>query len=89
MKRILILILTIGSIVSCHKEKPLEQVPFTWEGANIYFMLTDRFNNGDKSNDVNYGREKETAVLRGFKGGDLKGVTQKIKEGYFKDLGRH
>lgn len=60
---------------------------FTWEGANIYFLLTDRFNNGDTSNDVNFNRTKETAVLRGFEGGDIKGVTQKIEEGYFTDLG--
>jgi len=60
---------------------------FDWEGANVYFLLTDRFNNGDPSNDVNFGRTEETAILRGFEGGDLKGVTQKIKEGYFTNLG--
>ena len=65
-------------------EKP---APFSWKAANIYFLLTDRFNNGDPSNDVNFERSKETAVLRGFEGGDLKGVTQKINEGYFTDLG--
>jgi alpha-amylase len=63
------------------------EVPFVWEGANLYFLLTDRFNNGDVSNDVNYGRNTETAVLRGFEGGDIKGVTQKIEAGYFTDLG--
>lgn len=61
--------------------------PFVWEGANVYFLLTDRFYNGDTSNDVQFDRTKETAVLRGFEGGDLKGITQKIKEGYFTDLG--
>ena len=30
---------------------------------------------------------KETANLRGFMGGDIKGITQKIEEGYFTDLG--
>ncbi len=68
-------------------EPILSEVPFIWEGANLYFLLTDRFNNGDTSNDVNFGRTKETAKLRGFEGGDIKGVTQKIKEGYFTDLG--
>ncbi|NRD19239.1 alpha-amylase [Winogradskyella eckloniae] len=63
------------------------EIPFVWEGANLYFLLTDRFNNGDVSNDVNFNRTKKTAKLRGFKGGDIKGVTQKIKEGYFTDLG--
>ncbi len=61
--------------------------PFIWEGANLYFLLTDRFNNGDASNDVNFDRTETTGKLRGFEGGDIKGVTQKIKEGYFTDLG--
>jgi len=61
--------------------------PFMWENANVYFLLTDRFCNGNTSNDVNFNRTKETGVLRGFMGGDLKGITQKIKEGYFTDLG--
>ena len=60
---------------------------FVWEGANIYFLLTDRFNNGDTSNDINFERTKETSKLRGFEGGDIKGITQKIKEGYFTELG--
>ena len=60
---------------------------FNWEGATVYFMLTDRFNNGDHSNDVNFDRTESTAVLRGFEGGDLAGVTQKIESGYFNDLG--
>ncbi|MEL7146932.1 MAG: alpha-amylase family glycosyl hydrolase, partial [Bacteroidota bacterium] len=61
--------------------------PFFWEGANIYFLLTDRFYNGDPSNDLAFGRKQDGAVLRDFKGGDIKGVTKKIKEGYFNDLG--
>jgi alpha-amylase len=64
-----------------------QETPFVWEGANIYFLLTDRFNNGDTSNDINFERNKETGKLRGFEGGDLKGITQKIKEGYFTKLG--
>ncbi|MBT5586330.1 MAG: alpha-amylase [Flavobacteriaceae bacterium] len=61
--------------------------PFVWENANMYFLLTDRFNNGDKTNDISFNRTKETAALRGFKGGDFAGVTQKINEGYFTKLG--
>ena len=68
-------------------ETPLVSSNFTWAGANIYFLLTDRFNNGDISNDINFDRNNEAAVLRGFEGGDIKGVTQKIKEGYFTKLG--
>ena len=61
--------------------------PFIWEASNMYFLLTDRFYNGDTTNDLNFNRAKETAVLRGFEGGDLKGIQQKIEEGYFSDLG--
>ena len=63
------------------------KAPFYWEGANIYFLLTDRFYNGDSQNDTTLNRTKETGVLRGFMGGDLKGITAKINEGYFSDLG--
>ena len=66
---------------------PSKEIPFIWEGANLYFLLTDRFNNGDTTNDFNFDRTNETAVLRGFKGGDIKGITKKINEGYFSDLG--
>lgn len=61
--------------------------PFLWEAANIYFLLTDRFYNADSLNDVNFNRTKSTAKLRGFEGGDIRGITKKIEEGYFTDLG--
>ncbi len=64
-----------------------EKVPFSWKSATVYFLLTDRFYNADTTNDVHFNRTKPTATLRGFEGGDLKGITQKINEGYFTDLG--
>jgi alpha-amylase len=64
-----------------------EKTPFVWEGANLYFLMTDRFYNGDKSNDVNFNRNKKTGKLRGFEGGDIKGIIQKLDEGYFTKLG--
>ncbi|MBO0322456.1 alpha-amylase [Muricauda sp. CAU 1633] len=76
---------TVEQVVE--QETPKKEVPFVWEGANIYFLLTDRFNNGNPDNDINFERIEETAVLRGFEGGDIAGVTQKIEEGYFTDLG--
>ena len=69
------------------QKQETSKTPFIWEAANLYFMMTDRFNNGDTANDVNFDRSKKPAVLRGYHGGDLKGVTQKINEGYFTDLG--
>ncbi len=64
-----------------------QKQPFVWNAANVYFLLTDRFNNGDKKNDVNYGRTAETAKLRGFEGGDFRGVINKIDDNYFSELG--
>jgi alpha-amylase len=88
-----IFIISLIALISCkvntstNKVAKIETKEFAWEGANIYFLLTDRFNNGDSSNDINFDRTKETGKLRGFEGGDIKGITQKIKEGYFTRLG--
>ena len=92
MRIIAYLIVSALVLNSCKQSNNTEvkersEVPFIWEGANIYFLLTDRFNNGDPNNDINFNRTQETAKLRGFKGGDIKGVTKKIQDGYFTDLG--
>jgi alpha-amylase len=58
-----------------------------WNGATVYFLLTDRFRNGDPANDHALGRAHDGALLRSFEGGDLRGVLQKIEEGYFDSLG--
>lgn len=80
----------LSSCAETKSTSAVEQTPyFDWAGATIYFMLTDRFNNGDPTNDVNFNRTEPTAVLRGFEGGDLAGIIQKIEEGYFNDLGVH
>ena len=75
-----------GSSAEVPQKRELKS-PFFWNAANIYFLLTDRFNNGDTLNDISLNRTKETAVLRGFMGGDIQGITQKINDGYFTDLG--
>ena len=85
-----LLILTMTILSSCSSTKKIAESnksPFVWEAANVYFLLTDRFNNGDTSNDVNFNRTKTTGKLRGFEGGDIKGISKKIDEGYFDKLG--
>ena len=76
-------------VLGCSPKKEIVQskTPFVWEGANLYFLLIDRFNNGNPDNDKIIPRDKKTGVLRNFMGGDIKGITQKIDEGYFTDLG--
>ena len=58
-----------------------------WNSATVYFLLTDRFQNGDSTNDHALDRAQDGAVLRSFQGGDLAGVVRKIEEGYFDSLG--
>jgi len=60
--------------------------PF-WRNATIYFMLPDRFANGNPDNDLSYGRRRDAAHLRGFAGGDLQGVIGRLEAGYFNELG--
>ena len=48
---------------------------FSWDNATVYFMLTDRFYNGDKSNDFQHPKDAQPAPLRGYMGGDVKGIT--------------
>lgn len=60
--------------------------PFDWHNATVYFVLTDRFENGDPSNDQSYGRHKDgMAEIGTFHGGDLLGLTNKLD--YLKQLG--
>ncbi len=90
MIRLSLFLAMIFFLGSCQQQKSIQtkkEAPFTWDNANVYFLLTDRFNNGDPSNDLNFERNKETGLLRGFMGGDFKGITQKINDGYFSELG--
>lgn len=86
MKKIFLLA-GFALLTSCATVQNANKQPFSWEGANMYFLLTDRFKNGDQTNDLNFGRTEKAAVLRGFEGGDLRGIIQKIDDNYFSDLG--
>lgn len=64
----------------------LEDKKISWKDAIIYFPMTDRFMDGDKSND------KPATCLEAknkanWVGGDFAGLKQKIDAGYFSDLG--
>ena len=52
----------------------------------LYFMLVDRFANGDSLNDQPVD-DKRIDFKANYQGGDLAGVAQKIQSGYFEDLG--
>ena len=67
---------------------PLQKQTAFAENPIVYFLMTDRFLNGNPKNDASYGRKKDGQKEIGtFHGGDFAGITQKLKEGYFRDLG--
>lgn len=61
-----------------------KRISIDWAGLTVYFVITDRFCNGDSTNDVNYGRKVDYGTERfnaaTFHGGDFKGMLQKAKE---------
>ena len=57
---------------------------FVWDDALVYMIMTDRFVNGNSSND---GPSTGAAQGADWQGGDFAGVTQMIESGYFADLG--
>ena len=87
----------VDSSTGYNQKNPVSSADdFSWDNASVYFLLTDRFNNGNTANDHSYGRTLDAngKPLSGwntapgtFHGGDFAGVTQKINEGYFDDLG--
>ncbi len=61
---------------------------FTWKNALIYFVIQDRFYDGDSSNNNSYGRMSKDDLgssIGTFHGGDIKGLTEKLD--YINDLG--
>lgn len=79
---------------SSEDSNSLENKKFSWDNASVYFTLTDRFKNGDTSNDHSYGRSVNEADagnyqnrMGTFHGGDLKGLTSEVENGYFDKLG--
>ena len=69
------------------KEGQPVKAGFSWRNALVYFVLTDRFYNGDKSNDNSYNRKNSSDIpsVATFHGGDIKGVTEKLD--YLDSLG--
>jgi len=52
----------------------------------LYFMMVDRFSNGDQGNDEPVDDDSIEPIAN-YLGGDFKGITEKIEAGYFDSLG--
>jgi pullulanase len=59
------------------------ELDFDWDEARIYFMLTDRFEDGDKSNNPTTGYDPNHSEA--YHGGDFRGIINKLD--YIEDLG--
>lgn len=83
----------IGSTTAegIYTEGEIQTSTFSWNNATVYFVLTDRFHNGNSANDESYGRKKSYGTDKlntgTFHGGDIAGLTAKLNEGYFTNLG--
>jgi uncharacterized repeat protein (TIGR01451 family) len=63
---------------------------FHWDNATVYFVIVDRFFDGNPANNNSYGRPTVDASGKNigtFHGGDIAGLTQKLNDGFFTDLG--
>jgi len=58
---------------------------FDWDESVIYFMLTDRFFDGDSTNNDPYNLNYDTSSRGTYQGGDFKGITNKLD--YLNNLG--
>ncbi|MCF8243291.1 MAG: alpha-glucosidase C-terminal domain-containing protein [Melioribacteraceae bacterium] len=59
---------------------------FTWYDGVIYSLMTDRFNDGDTSNN-NPVVHDSLFEKANYMGGDFQGIIDKIEDGYFNSLG--
>ncbi|MCB0734333.1 MAG: alpha-amylase [Bacteroidetes bacterium] len=57
-----------------------------WQSSIMYFMMVDRFVDGDSSNNAPLD-DPRVHPKANYYGGDLAGITQKIESGYFRELG--
>ena len=95
-KSLLFIIISLGFLFAgtdafAQNIKNSDHDSFAWNKATVYFLITDRFSNGDPSNDQNYGRcndyGSEQLNAATFHGGDFVGILEKASEGYFQKLG--
>ncbi|MBD8500400.1 type I pullulanase [Paenibacillus arenosi] len=67
------------------KPKANGKLDFDWDEARIYFVLTDRFSDGDKKNNGTAAQGYDKNHLEAYQGGDFRGLINKLD--YLEDLG--
>ena len=84
MRNILFTLLIFNFFIQGEK-KLYSQDKWDFRNETIYLLITDRFVDGDKSNNNIYGDEYKPGNLRYYQGGDFKGLIENLD--YIKDMG--
>ena len=63
--------LSLTSDTATANTQDLQNRPFTWDDATVYFLLTDRFKNGNTSNDDAYGRNRKAFEQEAMRGNNI------------------
>jgi glycosidase len=74
----------VNSVVTADCDDCDTLANFDWRDGIMYFVMVDRFFDGDDTNNVPV---NDVELPANFQGGDLAGVLAKIEDGYFTDLG--
>ncbi|QPC46047.1 alpha-amylase family glycosyl hydrolase [Mangrovibacillus cuniculi] len=80
-KRVLTLLLIPFLLFYAPSVSALEEEERTWQDERIYFLMVDRFANGDQSNDIAVNRDDP----RAYHGGDFRGIINSLD--YIKEMG--
>ncbi|GGE27265.1 alpha-amylase [Marinithermofilum abyssi] len=80
---VMLLAMVIGMVVVQSSAQAM--FPMEWEKRSIYFIITDRFSNGDPSNDNFGGIDSDQSDPRKYHGGDFQGIINQLD--YIKNMG--
>ncbi|WP_052712215.1 alpha-amylase family glycosyl hydrolase [Domibacillus indicus] len=81
MKKRLFSLVMVPFLFFASQAAAAEEKKENWHDETIYFLMTDRFMNGDRSNDS----QTDNNNLSAYQGGDFKGIQEKLE--YLQELG--
>ncbi|OIU72537.1 alpha-amylase family glycosyl hydrolase [Rossellomorea aquimaris] len=80
-RRVIALILVPFLLFYAVPAGAVEKEERKWQDETMYFLMVDRFNNGDTTND----KEVDTKDPKAYQGGDFQGIIDRLD--YIKDMG--
>jgi alpha-amylase len=83
--------LAVGTLIGAAAAQTPVAAPGSFaDNPIVYFVVTDRFFDANPANNGSYGRKREPKPqddIGTFHGGDLAGLTKKLEDGWFRELG--